>query len=242
VANLPDGAERKIPPAACDRAIPATQCLAWHVQGRIPGAKLSDDGRVCRFRCPNHDDGKPSAVILVGDGAALVVHCHACGKDAKLEVRAAVIRVYGINPRCLPMSKQERIQQEGMLEAVFTSPYTPCTRLVCVRAILDGVRGPLPSAPALLRLGERAGVSERSAHRARNEAGGVSLDHLFVPAANGASQAPQVTPAFRNSSSLPDWQSPPDWQRDGCQIGSDGQAPESPMVGLDHNKTRKPAA
>ena len=149
--------ERKIPAASCDKGIPATECLAWHVQGRIPGAKLSSDGRVCRFRCPNHDDGKASAVILVGDIAALNVHCHACGGDAKLEVRAAVIRAYGIDPKCLPLSRQERVQQEGMLEAVFTSPYTPCTRLVCVRAILDGMRGPLPPAPPLVRLGGEGG-------------------------------------------------------------------------------------
>jgi hypothetical protein len=184
---------------------------------------VSDDRRVCRFRCPNHDDGKPSAVILVGDGAALNVYCHACGKDARLEVRAAVIRVYGISPKCLPMSKQERVQQEGMLEAVFTSPYTPCTRLVCVKAILEGIRGPLPPAPTLIRLGERAGVSERQAYRARKDLAGASLDHLFVPAASGASQAPQVTPAFRTSSSLPDRQSPPDWQQENsthCQFGS----------------------
>jgi len=224
--------ERKIPAAACDRAIPATECLAWHVQGRIPGAKLSEDGRVLRFRCPNHDDGKPSAVILVGDGAALVAHCHACGKDAKLEVRAAIIRVHGVDPKCLPLSKQERVQQEGMLEAVFTSPYTPCTRLVCVRAILDGMRGPLPPAPALIRLGERAGVSERQAYRARKDLAGASLDHLFVSAESRTSQAPQVAPAFPGSSSLPDRQSPPDWQRktppegpSHCQIGSDATYP-----------------
>ena len=166
--------ERKIPAAACDRSIPATECLAWHVQGRIPGAKLSEDRRVLRFRCPLHDDGKPSAVILVGDEAALNVHCHACGKDAKMEVRAAVIRVYGINPKCLPLSKPERIQQEGMLEAVFTSPYTPCTRLVCVKAILEGIRGPLPPAPPLVELGARAGVSRAQSFRARRDGGGFT--------------------------------------------------------------------
>lgn len=212
--------ERKIPAAACDRSIPATECLAWHVQGRIPGAKLSEDGRVCRFRCPNHDDGKPSAVILVGDEAALNVHCHACGKDAKLEVRAAVIRVYGINPKCLPLSKPESIQQEGMLEAVFTSPYTPCTRLVCVKAIMEGIRGPLPPAPALIQLGERAGVSRSAVFRAKQETAGASLHHLFVSAANSASQAPQVASAIRGASSVPDWDSMPDWDRSQSQIGT----------------------
>lgn len=196
--------ERRVPAAACDKSIPATECLAWHVQGRIPGAKLSPDGRVCRFRCPNHDDSKPSAVILVGDSAALNVHCHVCGGDAKLEVRAAVIRAYGINPKCLPLSKQERVQQEAMLEAVFTSPYTPCTRLVCVRAILDGVRGALPPAPALVRLGERAGVSRAQAFRARKDLAGTSLDHLFVPAVSTARQALQVASVFRKSAPVSD--------------------------------------
>ncbi len=212
--------ERKIPRAACDKAIPATECLAWHVHGRIPDSKLSSDNRVCRFRCPNHDDLKPSAVILVGDAAALNVYCHACGKDARLEVRAAVIRVYGIDPKCLPLSRLERVQQEGMLEAVFTSPYTPCTRLVCVRAILDGMRGPLPQAPALLRLGERAGVSRSAAFRARQEAGGASLDHLFVPAASQTSQAPQVASAIPAVRPVPGWDSIPDRDRSQSQIGT----------------------
>jgi len=219
--------ERKIPAAACDKAIPATECLAWHVQGRIPGAKLSDDNRVLRFRCPLHDDGKPSAVILVGDTTALNAHCHACGTDAKLEVRAAIIRAYGINPKCLPLSRQERVQQEEMLEAVFTSPYTPCTRLVCVKAILEGIRGPLPQAPALLHLGERAGVSRSAVFRARQELAGTSLDHLFVPPANRASQAPQVASAIRGSSSVPDWDSMPDWDRSQSQIGT-GTTPDLP--------------
>ena len=213
-------AGRVIPNAACNRAIPATQCLAWHIVGRIPGAKLSSDGRVCSFRCPNHDDSKPSAAILVGDEVALNATCHACGKDRRLEVRAAIIRAFDIDPKCLPLSKGERVQQEAMLEAVFTSPYTPCTRLVCVRAILDGIRGPLPPAPALVRLGERAGVSERQSYRARGDLGGGSMDNLFVPPANGESQAPQVTSVFRTSSSLPDWQSLPNGQSSHCQIGS----------------------
>lgn len=189
--------ERKIPAAACDRAIPATECLAWHVHGQIPGSKLSNDNRACRFRCPNHDDRKASAVILVGDNAALTVYCHACGEDAKLEVRAAVIRAFAIDPKHLPLSRQERVRQEAMLESVFISPYTPCTRLVCVRAILDGIRGPLPPAPPLVRLGERAGVSRAQAFRARRDLGGVSLDHLFVPKLSESVKDPKVTTAFR---------------------------------------------
>lgn len=218
--DFPDGTARRIPPAACNRAIPATECLAWHIQGRIPDSKLSGDGRVLSFRCPNHDDRKPSAAILVGDGVALNATCHACGKPRKLEVRAAVIRVYKVDPRCLPLSKEERIQQEDMLEAVFTSPFTPCTRLVCVRAILDGMRGPLPSALLLRRLGDRAGVSRSAAYRARDELAGGSLDHLFVPPANKASQAPQVTSAIRGSRNVPDWENVPDWDGRASQIGT----------------------
>lgn len=212
--------ERNIPPAACNRAIPATECLAWHVHGRIPDSKLSANGRVCSFRCPNHDDGKPSAGILVGDTVALNATCRACGEDSRLEVRAAIIRVYGIDPKCLPLSKEERVQQEAMLEAVFTSPYTPCTRLVCVRAILDGMRRALPPAPALIRLGERAGVSRRSAFRAAEELAGASLDNLLVPPASRASQAPQVTSAIRDSATAPDWHPMPDRHSPQCQIGT----------------------
>ena len=214
------GDGHKIPQAACDRNIPATECLAWHIQGRIPGAKMSTNGQSVRFRCPNHDDYKPSAVISIGDNVALVAHCHVCGKEAKLEVRAAVIRVHDINPKCLPLSRLERVQQEEMLEAVFTSPYTPCTRLVCVRAILDGIRGPLPQAPALQVLGGRAGVSRSAVFRARQELAGASLHHLFVSAASRASQAPQVAPVIHESGPVPDRDSVPDWDRSQSQIGT----------------------
>jgi hypothetical protein len=223
-------AKRVIPAAACSRSIPATECLAWHVHGRIPGSEMSADRRVCTFRCPNHDDRKPSAAILVGDEVALNVLCHACGKDAKLEIRAAVIRAYGIDPKCLPLSRDERVQQEEMLEAVFMSTHTPCTRLVCVRAILDGVRGPLPPAPALVVLGGRAGVSERQAYRARSELRGGALANLFLSVKSEAGQAPEVKTAFLGSGPLPDRQSLPDWQRNegtltlpDCQIGSDAK-------------------
>lgn len=194
--------KRKIPAASCDKGIPATECLTWHVHGRIPDAKINDSRTSCRIRCPNHDDHKESLVISVGNPLALVLHCHACGEDARLAVRAAVIRVYGINPKCLPMSRKERADQDAMVDIAFTSDYTPCTRLVCVRAVLDGIRGTLPPAPPLVELGSRAGVSRAQAFRAAKELRGASLDHLFVPVASGASQAPQVTSAFRKPISV----------------------------------------
>lgn len=196
--------ERKAIAASCDKGIPAKECLAWHVHGRIPDSKMRSDGESCRVRCPNHDDHKESLVISVGNPLALVLHCHACGEDARLAVRAAVIRVYGINPKCLPMSRKERFDQDAMVDVAFTSDYTPCTRLVCVRAILDGARGPLPPAPPLIELGSRAGVSRAQAFRAAKDLRGASLDHLFVPPASGASQAPQVTPAFRRPTPVSD--------------------------------------
>lgn len=192
MSNSPDAAARKVLAAACDRTIPAIQCLAWHIQGRVPGAKLYDDGRSCRLRCPNHDDHKPSLVISVGDGAALMWHCHACGPDARLAIRYKLAEVYGIELKHLPMTRKERAEHEEMVFAVFASGYAASTKLVCIRAIHEGMRGPLPSAPALVELGRRASVSERSAHRARAELAGGSLDHLFVSAASRASQAPQV--------------------------------------------------
>lgn len=221
--------ERKILPAACNKAIPATQCLDWHVHGRIPDSKMGGNGTTCRLRCPNHDDHKESLVISAGDPLALVLHCHACGEDARLEVRAALIRVYKLNPKCLPMTKQERVQQEEMIEAVFTSPFTPCTRLVCVRAILDGMRGVLPAAPALLELGGRAGVSRRSAFRARDELAGASLDHMFVPKMSDGVKDPKVVSAFRESASVPDRHPMPD--RHSPQSGFSARlAPDKPAA------------
>ena len=184
--------ERKIPQAACDKAIPATECLAWHVQGVVPGAKLYDNGRSCRLRCPNHDDAKPSLVISVGDNAALMWHCHACGPDARLLIRYKLTEVYGIGPKHLPMTRKERGEQEEMVLAVFASRFSASTKLVCIRAIHEGMRGALPPAPPLVELGRRAGVAERSAYRTGKERAGASLDHLFVSAASRASQAPQV--------------------------------------------------
>jgi len=123
--------ERKIPAAACDKAIPATECLAWHVQGVVPGAKLYDNGRSCRLRCPNHDDGKPSLVISVGDNAPLMWHCHACGPDARLAIRYKLVEVYGIGLKHLPMTRKERAEQEEMVFAVFASRFAVSTKMVC---------------------------------------------------------------------------------------------------------------
>lgn len=184
--------ERKIPPAACDKAIPATECLAWHVQGVVPGARLYDNGRSCRLRCPNHDDGKPSLVISVGDNTPLMWYCHACGPDARLAIRYKLAEVYGIALKHLPMTRKERAEQEEMVFAVFASDFAASTKLVCIRAIHEGSRGPLPGGKPLEGLGVRADVSRRSAFRAAEELAGASLDHLFISAANRGSQEPQV--------------------------------------------------
>lgn len=191
--------DRRVPQAACDRELPATQCLAWHVQGRAKGSKLSGNGRSVHLRCPNHDDHKESLTVSVGDIVPLIWACGVCGIDARLEIRYALIDAYKLNPKCLPMTRKERAEQEEMVFAVFASDYQQSTKLVCLRAIHEGKRGPLPQAPALVELGTRSGVSRRSAFRAREETGGRALDHLFISAANRGSQAPQVTPAFRKS-------------------------------------------
>lgn len=178
--------------AACDKAIPATECLAWHVQGQVPGAKLYDNGRSCRLRCPNHDDGKPSLVISVGDNMPLIWHCHACGPDERLSIRYKLAEVYGIGLKHLPMTKKERADHEEMMLAVFASEFAASTKLICIRAILEGTRGSLPGGKSLEGLGSRADVSRRSAFRAQDELAGASLDHLFISVANRESQASQV--------------------------------------------------
>lgn len=214
-------AERKIPQAACDSGIPATECLEWHVCGRAPGAVMSKSRLSCRLLCPNHPDVKPSLVISVGEHAPLIWHCHVCGREKRLEVRAALIDALGLNPKCLPMTRQERAELERLVDAVFATDFAHCTKLVCIRAIHDGMRGPLPKAPALIRLGERASVSRRAAFRAGDELAGLRLDHLYVPGTREASQAPQVTPTFRDPTSVPDWHSVPGRHRDECQIGTE---------------------
>ena len=195
-------AERKIPPAACDSGISATECLAWHIAGRVDGAKMSRSRLSIRCLCPNHDDREPSLMISVGDLVPITWHCHACGKDAALEVRTTLIRVYGVDPRCLPMSRRERAELDAMVFAVFGSGFTPCTKLVCIRALHEGLRGTLPKAPALVDLGERAGVSRAQAFRAARELGGSSLNHLFIPKMNDHVKDSKVVPAFRKPRSV----------------------------------------
>jgi hypothetical protein len=217
--------ERKIPAAACDKGIPATECLEWHVRGRVPDAKMNADRTSCRLRCPNHDDQKPSLVISVGDDSPLMWHCHACGEDARLEVRAALVRVYGINPKCLPMSRRERAEQEEIVFAVFKSDFTPCTRLVCICAIHEGIRGVLPSAPALVELGKRAGVSRAQSFRARKDLGGVRLDHLFVPSLKNQVKDPKVAPAIRRPRPISDGDSVSNGDRAQSQMETGGNLP-----------------
>ena len=232
-----EAAERKIPNAACDSAIPATECLTWHIKGRAPGAVMSGSGLSCRMLCPNHPDIKPSLVVSVGEHAPLIWHCHVCGREKRLEVRAALIDALDLNPKCLPMTRQERAEVERLIDAVFAGNFAHCTKLVCIRAIHDGVRGPLPRAPGLVRLGERASVSRRAAFRAADELAGLRLDHLYVPETRTASQAPQATSTFRDPTSVPDRHPMPNRHRDECQIGIGDDSQRT----LD-DKNRRPAA
>lgn len=227
-------AERKVPPAACDRSIPATECLAWHIIGRIPDtAKVTtaSSGRSCRLLCPNHADAKPSLTISTGDNAPLIWHCHICKEAKRLEVRASLIRIYDLDPKCLPMTRQERAELETMIDAVFASEFTPCTKLICIRALHDGMRGALPTAPALIHLGARAGAARATAFRARDELAGLHLDHLFIPKQSKSVKNPEVVSAFRGVSPVSD-----------CDSVSNGDSPQSQVeTGDDRTPKDKPA-
>lgn len=89
-----------------------------------------------------------------------------------------------------------------MVFAVYDSGFTPCTKLVYIRALHEGIRGTLPHGKALIRLGVRAGVSRAQVFRAADEARGVPLNHLFVPKFGGQVKDPHVVPAFRESESV----------------------------------------
>ena len=220
-----EDAGRNAPKAACDSSIPAPECLSWHIAPRVPDAKLASGGRSLRCRCPNHDDHQPSLVISVGEHAPLTWYCHACGKDASLEVRAALISTRHISPKCLPMSRREQSELEEMVFAVYRSAFTPCTKLVCIRALHEGIRGALPRAPALIRLGERAGVSRTQVFRSASELRGASLNHLFVPRASERVKDHEVVSAFHGTRPVPDWDSVPnrDWVE--SQIGTGSPSP-----------------
>src|ERR1019366_10605505 len=121
--------------ASCDPDLPARQCLTWHVHAAIPESKISRDGRSCRCRCPNHEDTTPSLVISLGDLAPITWHCHVCGKDARLAIRADLHLLYGVPLACLPVSRKEKAELDELVLAVFGAELTPCTKLLCIRAL-----------------------------------------------------------------------------------------------------------
>lgn len=72
----------------------------------------------------------------------------------------------------------------AMIERVLTSGHVFSTKLICIRAILDGDYGPLPRGQALVELGRRVGTSRHTAFRAANDLAGATLASLFGEAEN----------------------------------------------------------
>lgn len=71
------------------------------------------------------------------------------------------------------------IAVEALIEAVLESGYTASTKLICIRALMDGTRGTLPAGEALITLGRRVGVSRRTSFRAAIDLAGQSLGDRF---------------------------------------------------------------
>jgi hypothetical protein len=63
----------------------------------------------------------------------------------------------------------------ALIEGVLASSYTAASKLICIRAILDGERGPLPGGAALVTLARRVGLARRTAFRARDDLAGAAL-------------------------------------------------------------------
>jgi hypothetical protein len=136
-------------------------------------------------------------VISLGDHAPITWHCHVCGKDARLAIRTKLHLLYGVPLACLPASRKEKAELDELVLAVFGAELTPCTKLLCIRALHEGLRGPVPRAPALIELGARAGVSRAQAFRAASELAGRTLNHLFISNKQDHVKQFKVTPASR---------------------------------------------
>lgn len=152
------------------RESPARECFAWHVIPKCQGVKYrkradgTDDLYSVRMLCPAHDDTEASLGMSL-DGSQLKYHCFACQDTAK--VRLALIRVYGIEPRCLPLPPKEKQDILNLLEQILTAD-TADHAGIRLRALaaLEGYAD-LPGGAELARIAVRASVGLASAYRAK---------------------------------------------------------------------------
>lgn len=143
------------------------------------------------FRCPNHDDTKPSAHIEPGSKVRFVWHCRA-GCES-WEVRDALISSLKVRAECLGSygRSQYRIQGEGdsaKLRQISTylargRPSRAGELRLGIRAIIDG--GEIPaSKDDFLAFAELAGVCRTDAYR---------LLARYAPVSSGLAQTSGAT-------------------------------------------------
>jgi hypothetical protein len=148
---------------------PARQCFTWHILPKLPDPihRKRDDGGddpySVRFICPAHDDDKPSAGISVVNDQ-IKYNCFVCNRQ---KFRLGLIRVYEIDPACLPLAASEKQDVLDYLADLLTSD-TDRHAEIRLRALaaIEGYRI-LPGGRELERLAGLTAVSRGEAFKIR---------------------------------------------------------------------------
>jgi hypothetical protein len=215
--------------AACDRNIPAAECLYDHIRPHLTGAKRiepdsADFSVAFDAICPAHDDDHGSMRVSVGR-TRITLKCYA-GCD-ELAIRDGLIR-FGVTPRCLPLTQQRKADLVEQLLGVVTDPdLEHGHKVLLVAAFLRGMGG-LPRGGELADLAASVGLSRSRAFDYKRETGQTRTSGRY-----GADGAP--VKQRRSSRSVA-----PLEKSDG-RTKSDSRTEKSPMVGL-NDKNRRPAA
>lgn len=215
-------------PAACDRNLPAGECLEWHIRPHLAKAEIYRGDAAKGFgdgysaRCPAHDDGHASFTISVGL-RCIWYQCH--GNCDQLAVRAALIR-QGVPAECLPVSRERKAELVDQLVGVLASPDIDHghARMLAL-ALARGMPG-LPKGRELEALAAEAGVSRSRAFDYRRE----------TLQATSRSYTPKK-PEPEHSSS-PRRVAPP--KKSDSRTESDGRTQKSPIIGP--NRAKRKAA
>ena len=217
--------------ASCDRNIPAAECLFDHIAPHLAKAaratpESADFTHAYDCICPAHGDDRRSLRISVGR-TCIYLKCYA-GCD-ELAIRDALIRDAGVSARCLPITSQRKANLVDQLTSVAEDPdLDHGHKLLLIAAHLRGMGG-LPRGAELEDLAASVGLSRSRAFDYRRE-GAKTL--------TSGSYGAKETPVKSRRSTR---KTAPAKKSDGRTL-SDGRTSESPMVGLNPKRTRRPAA
>jgi hypothetical protein len=217
--------------AACDRNIPAAECLFDHIRPYLAKANRTepdsaDFSVAYDCICPVHGDDHRSLRVSVGRNC-IYLKCYA-GCD-ELAVRDALIREAGVNAKCLPITNQRRADLVDQLTSVAEDPdMDHGHKLLLMAAHLRGMRE-LPRGSRLEELAAGVGLSRSRAFDYRRDGANTRTSGSY-----GSDEAPVKSRRSTRKAA-------PAEKSDGRTL-SDGRTAESPMVGLSRKRTRRSAA